>query len=232
MSSVMRNQDKESLLNIIFDLDDTLHDKSASLKTYAEGLLNTALNNLDLPKQQFVSEFVAQNNIIQPKSHVFRTLSERFRFSPHLERELLVAFDTSFHEFSVPFDGALSTLSMLKNSGVSIGCITNGRDFFQRAKIKALGFDEYFDFTITSGGVGVKKPDARIFEMGLGYFSRSDKKVCFCGDSLSSDMAPAKTLGLITVWKTEDKNKPDYVDHCFSTFQEFDQLWQTTLVYA
>ncbi len=121
---------------------------------------------------------------------------------------------------------------MLKNSGVSIGCITNGRDFFQKRKIAALEFDKYFDFTITSGGVGVKKPDLSIFKMGLSKFSDSGKKVCFCGDSLSSDMAPAKNLGLVTLWKTEKLHKPEYVDHSFSTFQEFDQLWRTTLAYA
>ncbi|MBE4186934.1 HAD family hydrolase [Vibrio parahaemolyticus] len=153
----MRNEDKDSLLNIIFDLDDTLHDKSASLKSYADELLNTTLNNLDGAEQLFVSEFIAQNNIIQPKTQVFSVLAERFNFSPKLERELLLAFDRSFHEFSVPFDGAKEALVMLKNSDVSIGCITNGRDFFQKRKITALGFDEYFDFTITSGGVGVKK---------------------------------------------------------------------------
>ncbi|MGF1689549.1 HAD family hydrolase [Photobacterium japonica] len=232
MSFVRHNEDKDSLLNIIFDLDDTLHDKSASLRRYADALLNTTLNSLDVPERQFVSEFVAQNNIIQPKPHVFSILSKRFNFSPHLERELLAAFDRSFHEFSVPFHGARQTLSMLKNCGISIGCITNGRDFFQRRKIAALGFDEYFDFILTSDGVGVKKPDIRIFELGLSNFSNSGKKVCFCGDSLSSDMAPAKSLGLVTVWKTEYMHKPDYVDHRFSTFQEFDKLWRTTLVYA
>ncbi len=228
----MRNEDKDSLLNIIFDLDDTLHDKSASLKSYADELLNTTLNNLDVPEQRFVSEFSAQNNIIQPKTQVFRVLAERFNFSPKLERELLLAFDRSFHEFSVPFDGAKEALAMLKKSGVSIGCITNGRDFFQKRKIAALGFDEYFDFIITSGGVGVKKPDLSIFKLGLSKFSASGQKVCFCGDSLSSDMAPAKNLGLVTLWKTEKLHKPEYVDHSFSTFQEFDQLWRTTLVYA
>ncbi|MFW1141678.1 HAD hydrolase-like protein [Vibrio parahaemolyticus] len=134
----MRNEDKDSLLNIIFDLDDTLHDKSASLKSYADELLNTTLNNLDVPEQRFVSEFIAQNNVIQSKTQVFSVLAERFNFSPKLERELLVAFDRSFHEFSVPFDGAQETLAMLKNSSVSIGCIMVGT-FFKSVKLRLWG---------------------------------------------------------------------------------------------
>ncbi|AHI99027.1 TPA: hypothetical protein NJ077_005100 [Vibrio parahaemolyticus] len=86
-------------MNIIFDLDDTLHDKSASLKSYADELLNTTLNNLEVPKQRFVSEFITQNNTIQPKPQVFSVLAECFNFSPQLKRNLLVAFDRSFHEF-------------------------------------------------------------------------------------------------------------------------------------
>ena len=74
----MRNEDKDSLLNIIFDLDDTLHDKSTSLKSYADELLNTTLNNLDVPEQRFVSEFIAQNNIIQPKTQVFISVCMSF----------------------------------------------------------------------------------------------------------------------------------------------------------
>ncbi|MCS0335549.1 hypothetical protein ND981_21780, partial [Vibrio diabolicus] len=82
---------KDSMLNIIFDLDDTLHDKSSSLKSYSDELLNTTLNNLEVPKQRFVSEFITQNNTIQPKPQVFSVLAECFNFSPQLKRNLLVA---------------------------------------------------------------------------------------------------------------------------------------------
>ncbi|WP_051786431.1 HAD family hydrolase [Endozoicomonas numazuensis] len=213
-------------MNIIFDLDDTLHDKKATLNNYADYLLNDRLSRFELCQHTFKHEFVTQNTIIQPKSQVFSTMASRFGFSAQLRDDLLKEFDSSLHEFSVAFDGALDSLERLKNNGSSIGCITNGRDFFQRNKIRALGLEHFFDFVLTSGGVGIKKPDLKIFRMGLEKFTQCSHSVYFCGDSLLADIRPAKELGMVTIWKANTSEKSNFVDYLFDNFNEFDAISQ------
>jgi putative hydrolase of the HAD superfamily len=52
---------------------------------------------------------------------------------------MLDFFDSSSHTFSKRFDFVLQTMEYLNEKNVSIGCVTNGRDFFRRKRIEALG---------------------------------------------------------------------------------------------
>ncbi len=209
----------------MFDLDDTLYDKSATLSHYADYLFDNRLTALNLCPQQFKEAFITQNSIIQPKAQAFSLLASQFNFSTQLSDDLLKEFDNTLHEFSVSFPGVHESLTELKNNEVSIGCITNGRDFFQRNKIRALGLDTYFDFIVTSGELGIKKPDPAIFQAGLDLFSNNSDQVCFCGDNLSADIQPAKQLGMTTFWKTRASSESEFADYVFNDFSEFDEIW-------
>ena len=190
-------------MNILFDLDDTLYDKSASLRKCGNALWGNFLAKAEIDRVQFVELFLQENCIIQPKMAVFQKLAEAFAIPESLEREMLSVFDHTFHEYSQRFEYVLESFDFLKSLGVKIGCVTNGRDFFQRNKISALGLESYFDVILTSGEFGVKKPDHRIFLAALKAIDADPLTCVFVGDSLQADILPAKELGMITIWKSD-----------------------------
>ena len=239
---------------VLFDLDDTLHDKTTSLRDCAEAMFSNFLQRYGVDKEAFVSLFVAENTIIQPKTQAFHNIVKNLVTSGSLsnaepqkhvketlEADMLLFFDTQFHTFSKCFDQVEQTLCFLKEEKVSLACVTNGRDFFQRNKLDALGLTQYFDVILTSGELGVKKPDPIIFKHALEQLNADAKDCVFIGDSLTSDMAPAKALGMRTIWAqitktplserhllnhSTQKKKPDVVDDILTSYLDFKLIWQ------
>lgn len=58
----------------------------------------------------------------------------------------------------------------------------------------------YFKQVIESAVVGVRKPDSRIFKMGVDALQLQPEEVVVVGDSFDKDMLPAHSLGCQTVW--------------------------------
>ncbi len=65
---------------VLFDLDDTLHDKKKGLELCAAFLHKSFLAE-EVPKKIFVDEFVAQNCAVQTKTEAFSKLSENLGFN-------------------------------------------------------------------------------------------------------------------------------------------------------
>lgn len=211
----------------LFDLDDTLHDKTASLKNCAEFMHLKFAQDLPIDKINFIECFVRENSIIQPKTQVFSNLASRFSIHQQLETDMLQYFDENFHTYSRCLDNVVESLEFLISQSVTLACVTNGRDFFQRNKIHALGLTEYFSVIVTSGELGVKKPDPLIFTTALNKLGAHANQSVFIGDSLEADMQPAKKLGMKTVWVTDNtKDNPDYVDAKLSSYSQFIEVWK------
>lgn len=212
----------------LFDLDDTLHDKTASLEACSQSMHAKFLKGSGISTTEFSIAFVNENCIIQPKIDVFAKLASMFSIDKEVETIMLDYFDTSFHSYSKPFDHVYESMEFLKKSGVPIACVTNGRDFFQRNKIKSLGLTQYFDVIVTSGELATKKPDPFIFTTALEKLGAHASESIFIGDSLKADMQPANRLGMQTIWVSTTTNQvPDFVDHQLTNFKQFKTIWQT-----
>ena len=76
-----------------------------------------------------------------------------------------------------------------------------------------------FQQVIESAVVGIRKPDARIFALGIEALQLKPEEVTVVGDSISKDIVPARSLGCHTVWfkgeswddKVEDETIPDRI---------------------
>jgi len=66
--------------------------------------------------------------------------------------------------------------------------------------LREFGLDGIFSDIIESAAVGVRKPDPRIFALGVEALGMSPDEVTVVGDSLAKDIIPAKSLGCHTVW--------------------------------
>ena len=99
-----------------------------------------------------------------------------------------------------PHPDALEALETLRADGLRIGMVTNGASAVQRAKLDAIGLTGAFDPLVISSEVGVRKPDAAIFEHALGVAGVPAPRCWFVGDHLWHDVEAAAAAGLHAVW--------------------------------
>lgn len=59
---------------------------------------------------------------------------------------------------------------------------------------------EYFQAVVESAAVGIRKPDPRIFQMGVDALGMDSHEVLVVGDSFTKDIMPAASIGCRTAW--------------------------------
>lgn len=188
---------------ILFDLDDTLHDKSHNLAAFAQAQFAAyALANHGVEMSNWTSQYVDLNNLRIEKTDVFARLQAAFKLDPTLADALREDFDANSGAATCPLPGLHALLQSCRARGMKIGIVTNGRDAFQRRKIAGLGIENAIDAVFTSGGYGVKKPDHRIFLACLAALGARPETSVMVGDDFSADMQPALELGMRTIWRS------------------------------
>ncbi len=95
---------------------------------------------------------------------------------------------------------ALPCLDALAAQGVRIGVITNGDLDFQTSKIAGTGLTPRVEHLITSGALGIAKPDPRIFAAACAEFGVDAGEALYVGDRLHTDAIGAASAGLLGVW--------------------------------
>ncbi len=66
--------------------------------------------------------------------------------------------------------------------------------------LEEFGMNGLFSEIIESALVGIRKPDPRIFQMGVEAMGLQPEEVLVVGDSLEKDIAPAQQIGCKTAW--------------------------------
>ena len=85
--------------------------------------------------------------------------------------------------------------------------------------LKEFGLDTLFKSVIESAVVGIRKPDHRIFSLGVKALGIKPEETIVVGDSFDKDIMPAKKAGCKAVWmkgegwtdKQYDESLPDAV---------------------
>lgn len=81
----------------------------------------------------------------------------------------------------------------------NIGIIAN-QSLRTADRLKEKGILKYIDLVIASAEEGVSKPDLRIFNIALERAHCLAENAVMVGDRLDNDIAPAKKLGMKTIW--------------------------------
>jgi len=63
-----------------------------------------------------------------------------------------------------------------------------------------MGIRPLFSVVLISEEVGIKKPDARIFRMGLEKFEVTAPEAIFVGDNPALDVAGPMAVGIRAIW--------------------------------
>jgi putative hydrolase of the HAD superfamily len=192
---------------VIFDLDDTIHDKTATLRAVAGRLfVDHGLAGAGVNESSWNTEFVRLNNLRIGKPEVFARLKDQFGLTEGLTQSLLADFDANLGSQAQPYPGAVECLAACKAAGLKVALITNGRDEFQRSKIAGMGVTHYFDAIFTSGGFGARKPHPSIFEACLQSLGVAASETAVVGDDLGCDIESAISLGMTPVWKSSEQS--------------------------
>ncbi len=135
------------------------------------------------------------------------------------------------------FPGALDTLRWLQERGLKVGAVTDraygGPRFL--AELEEYGLDGYFKVVTISSNVGYVKPHPKIFQHALDALEVGAEETVMVGDSLRCDVAGAKAMGMVAVWKRPPLDEPtevgaDKVDVEGEIAPDYiiDNLWELT----
>ena len=78
--------------------------------------------------------------------------------------------------------------------------------------LKEFGFDGLFQAIIESAVVGVRKPDPKLFSLGVEALGMKPEEVAVVGDSMDKDIIPAQKAGCQTIWFKGEGWTDDAVD--------------------
>jgi putative hydrolase of the HAD superfamily len=108
------------------------------------------------------------------------------------------------------FPDALDTLRWLRERGFKVGAVTDrafgGPRFL--AELEEYGLEPYLQEVTISSNVGYLKPHPRIFQHALDALAVAAEETVMVGDSLRCDVAGAKAVGMVAVWKRPPLDEP------------------------
>lgn len=176
---------------VLFDLDGTLHDRNATVQAWLGG----HVERLGLPVG-YAQRFTELDDYgYRPKEEVFDLLIS--------EHSLNNSYESLFGDFRqhkassaqlMPY--ALDLLHTLRQSGLKLSIITNGRTEGQASVLEQLGLLPLIDDVLISEEVGLSKPDPRIYTLALERLSVSAAETWFVGDSPKNDVWGPQQVGI------------------------------------
>lgn len=191
---------------VFCDFDGTLLDREASLVKFIDKQYERYKPELKgIDKQRYKNRFIeldARGYVWKDK--VYSQLLNEFSIEALTWEDLLEDYITNFRYSCSGFQNLHEVLGKLKQMGIKLGIISNGKTDFQMANIKALGIEGYFDSILISEAVGLRKPDPSIFKKGLEALGVSASGSIFLGDHPENDVTASKRTGMIGIWKRDD----------------------------
>ena len=211
-----------NITTIFFDLDDTLHDHQKpfahSLKTSFPSLsadfpIHTGYKRLRYHSDVLWKDYV-NNSISLYDLRLKRIILALRDFDIEITEEQAASFQKQYEkELSqiTLFPEVPTLLHTLEDNGIQIGLITNGPVQHQMNKIKALSLHDYFspELIIISDGVGIAKPDPRIFHEAAGRVDAAPEQILYVGDTWHNDIVGPIEAGWQAIWYNLRKRIPE-----------------------
>lgn len=188
---------------VLFDMDETLLDRQASLRAFAAAQHARHREKLNgLPAHAFVARFLElDDNGALWKDEVYRCILDENGIAGLTPQTLLDEYLADFHRHCRAFPGLAEMVAELTGAGKRLGLITNGLFPFQAHNFQALGVAEQFDAVLVSGQEGMRKPEPEIFRRALARLGVSADEALFVGDNPEADIRGAHGVGMRTIFR-------------------------------
>jgi putative hydrolase of the HAD superfamily len=191
------------LAGILFDLDNTLVDRPASLVRYATLFAEEFADQLGEIPQDMLTQVIQQTDgggYTLKEDMLQELLSLLPWHDPPSLSWLRDHWYTHSTDCATPMDGLVEMLDGLSQRALRLGIVTNGTTTGQNRKIDLLGLRPYMDCIVISESAGYKKPDRRIFEQALNGLALSAAATGYVGDHPINDILGSAAAGLTSIW--------------------------------
>jgi putative hydrolase of the HAD superfamily len=185
---------------IIFDLDNTILDRTSTFNNFTNSFLKTYFDHLEFKQEIFDRIIYLDEDGYKDKQELFSELLEElpWKVKP-LKMELLDFYNVEYVKNAVLMEHAREIVQHLRKK-YKTGLITNGKTLIQYGKIDQLEIRNDFDLIIVSEEAGTKKPDPKIFELALMKLELSPEQCIYIGDHPVNDIEGAAKIGMKTIW--------------------------------
>ncbi len=191
---------------VIFDLDHTLYDRSATFAALAPGFqahfcvhLPEALSLPALTRALQEGDTATCNKSNWPGMYELFKQRGVFQSDPGFEAFMDYMF-WHFPENIVPYPDSYDILAHCRSLGLRTALITNGMLDFQNRKIEAMGLREKMDFCMVSCESGASKPDKTPFLYAADQLGIKPCEAVYVGDNPRNDVWGARNAGMQSVW--------------------------------
>ena len=221
---------------VLFDIDDTLFGttdfagraRKNAVRAMCEAGLDLPVEEVERELAEVIAEF--SSNYSRHFDKLLVRLDSPLREGA--SAAIVVAagvsayHDTKFRDFA-PFPDVIPLLADIKGAGLSTGIITHGWTDKQAEKLVRLGVVPHLDADaiFISDEIGISKPNPKLYETALARMGLEAREVMYVGDSPAHDVAPPKSLGMITAWahrasKWTPKGEAEEATHEVANFDE------------
>ena len=108
--------------------------------------------------------------------------------------------------------GAVSVLTKLKETGVTLGVVSNFDERLERI-LAQLSLRHYFQFVLTSVEAKCSKPDSNIFKQALQFVDCRPEEGLHIGDNALTDYEGATRAGMkALLYRRQSKSSPEAVN--------------------
>ena len=156
----------------------------------------------------YAERTLGRNPIIRPDFTFRKTLEAKLRLQLEFlevkdEKYRQTILDDLYERTIVMTAQSRKILHQLKELGVPMVLVST---FYgnMHTVLHEFGFNGLFLKVIESAVVGIRKPDPRIFLLGVEALGLKPEEVTVVGDSLDKDIIPAHEAGCQTIWLRGD----------------------------
>ncbi len=200
---------------VLFDLDDTLHDDTASFTQAAHRAAADVAAEHKIDAAALADAYIeeafafwgeltaAQLNrrVANIRQQLWaKALARLGIVDDGLAERCARAFNTYRREYLTVFPGVLELLRSLRDDGKRIGLVTNGFAETHHEKITLLKIRDFFDAIFVADEIGMVKPDPRLFTHACTVLGASPRESAMVGDRYERDILGAIEAGLFTIW--------------------------------
>ena len=180
---------------LLVDLDNTLVDRATAFSLWAAGFVES-LGGSELDVSWLIA---ADRDGYEPRETLARATKKRFETD--LGVGALVETLLYGHVGSITMDTVTAdALRNARETGWTIGVVTNGTTAQQTLKIQKVGLERYVDAVVISEAAGVQKPDPQIFEIAAHRLGAELAGGWMVGDHPRADIMGGRAAGLRTGW--------------------------------
>jgi haloacid dehalogenase superfamily, subfamily IA, variant 3 with third motif having DD or ED/haloacid dehalogenase superfamily, subfamily IA, variant 1 with third motif having Dx(3-4)D or Dx(3-4)E len=195
------------LKGIVFDMDQTLYDREASDLVAMERYFNDERPRfkpgITLDYAQKAMQRADRLGGHFGWQRIVEYLKEAGVFSIVPDpAEICAHFQVSYGSISVPYKDTIPSLLKLREMGLRVGLITNGKETNQWPKIRHLNIEKCFDAILIGSDPATCKPNAAIFNQMAELLSLKPENLMYVGDHPVNDVEASRNAGYTPVWIT------------------------------